>query len=134
MKMKTDTAKRPRLVKALKKRQAALTDVREASKLPAWYETGKLYHGTRVNVVVPSLILLMDLANFLAGDARVKAAAGDVAGALEDLTAIKRIKSGGFSHSNLITVLGREGRVLHRQEGIGASPQSTLEAIERIID
>ena len=84
-------AKRPGLVKALKMRQAALADVREASKLPAWYETGKLYHGTRVNVVVPSLILLMDLASFLTGDARVKAAAGDVAGALEDLTAIKRI-------------------------------------------
>lgn len=46
----------------------------------------------------------------------------------------KRSASAGFSHSNLITVLGRDGRVLHRQEGLGASPQSTLEAIERIIN
>ena len=46
----------------------------------------------------------------------------------------KRSKSAGFSHSNLVTFLDREGRVLHRQEGLGASPQSTLEAIERIIN
>jgi protein SCO1/2 len=43
-------------------------------------------------------------------------------------------ESGGFSHSNLITVLDLEGRVLHRQNGLGTSPQPTLDAIGSIIN
>jgi protein SCO1 len=41
----------------------------------------------------------------------------------------KRSKTVGFSHSNLISVLDTDGRVVHQQKGIGASPVATLEVI-----
>ena len=46
----------------------------------------------------------------------------------------KRSESVGFSHSNLISVLGRQGRVLHQQKGIGAAPQATIETIAQALD
>ncbi len=44
----------------------------------------------------------------------------------------KRSKTVGFSHSNLITVLDTEGRVAHRQNGIGASSKTTLDVIAKL--
>jgi protein SCO1 len=41
----------------------------------------------------------------------------------------KRSETVGFSHSNLISALDTDGRVVHRQKGIGASPVATLEVI-----
>ena len=41
----------------------------------------------------------------------------------------KRMPSGAFSHSNLITVLDPGGEIIHRQEGLGADPLPALEAI-----
>ena len=41
----------------------------------------------------------------------------------------KRSQQIGFSHSNLITVLDTEGRVIHRQSGLGLSPSATLDVV-----
>ena len=41
----------------------------------------------------------------------------------------KRDQSGGFIHSNVITVLNKAGEIVHRQEGLQQDMASTLEAI-----
>ncbi len=41
----------------------------------------------------------------------------------------KVISDTDFSHSNLITVLSPTGEVIHRQEGLGAQPDQTIQAI-----
>lgn len=43
----------------------------------------------------------------------------------------KRAQSGGFIHSNVITVLNKAGEIVHRQEGLQQDMASTLEAIRR---
>lgn len=48
-----------------------------------------------------------------------------------------RVKPTGptdFAHSNLITVLDRDGRVVHQQEGLGTDPGPTLAAIRAALD
>ena len=84
--------------------QAALADAREATKLPACFENSSFVHGTRIKYEVPDLLTdLMDVARFLAADARVKATAGDAAGALEDLAAIKRLAAHVSRHPTLVS-------------------------------
>jgi protein SCO1/2 len=43
----------------------------------------------------------------------------------------KRDQSGGFVHSNVITVLNKAGEIVHRHEGLQQDMASTLEAIRR---
>ena len=43
----------------------------------------------------------------------------------------KRDQSGGFIHSNLITVLNKAGEIVHRHEGLQQDMASTLEVIRR---
>jgi protein SCO1/2 len=43
----------------------------------------------------------------------------------------KRDQSGGFIHSNVITVLNKAGEIVHRQEGLQQGTAPTLEAIRR---
>jgi protein SCO1/2 len=43
----------------------------------------------------------------------------------------KRDQSGGFIHSNVITMLNRAGEIVHRHEGLQQDMASTLEAIRR---
>lgn len=44
----------------------------------------------------------------------------------------KRISDSDFSHSNIITVLNREGEVAHRQEKIGDQPTNTIHVIKKL--
>ena len=43
----------------------------------------------------------------------------------------KRDQSGGFIHSNVITVLNKAGEIVHRHEGLQQDMASTLEAVRR---
>jgi protein SCO1/2 len=43
----------------------------------------------------------------------------------------KRDQSGGFIHSNVITVLNKAGEIVHRREGLQQDTVPTLEAIRR---
>lgn len=45
----------------------------------------------------------------------------------------KRDQSGGFIHSNVITVLNKAGEIVHRQEGLQQDMASTLEVIRRAV-
>jgi protein SCO1 len=45
----------------------------------------------------------------------------------------KKTSNTDFSHSNLITVLNKEGEIIHRQEGLGVNPDECLEAIQRAV-
>lgn len=45
----------------------------------------------------------------------------------------RRISETDFSHTNVITVLDQEGEIAHRQEGLGADPEATLQAIDRLL-
>ena len=45
----------------------------------------------------------------------------------------KRDQSGGFMHSNVITVLNKAGEIVHRHEGLQQDMASTLEAIRRAV-
>jgi protein SCO1/2 len=45
----------------------------------------------------------------------------------------KRDQSGGFIHSNVITVLNKAGEIVHRQEGLQQDMASTLEALRRAV-
>jgi protein SCO1/2 len=42
----------------------------------------------------------------------------------------KKDSNGNFAHSNLITVLDREGRIAHQLVGLGAEPTPSIEAIK----
>lgn len=44
----------------------------------------------------------------------------------------KRTPSGDFSHSNRIVVLDDEGRVAHRQDGLGGGPEEAAAALRRL--
>lgn len=44
----------------------------------------------------------------------------------------KRTPSGDFSHSNRIVVLDDEGRVVHRQDGLGGGPEEATAALRRL--
>ena len=41
----------------------------------------------------------------------------------------KLTPSGGFSHSNVITILDADGEIIHQQSGLGTDPTLTLIAI-----
>lgn len=41
----------------------------------------------------------------------------------------RKTQDGEFVHSNVITVLDRDGEAVHRQEGLGADPAATIAAI-----
>ena len=41
----------------------------------------------------------------------------------------KAIDSGDFAHSNLITLLGKDGTIIHRQQGLGAQPEELIKAL-----
>jgi cytochrome oxidase Cu insertion factor (SCO1/SenC/PrrC family) len=40
---------------------------------------------------------------------------------------------GDFAHSNSIYLLSRDGEILHRQDGLGATPEAMLKAIEKAL-
>ena len=42
-------------------------------------------------------------------------------------------KTGGFAHTNLITVLNKRGEIVHRHEGLAQSTDDTLTAIRKAI-
>lgn len=44
----------------------------------------------------------------------------------------RQMSDGEFVHSNLLTILDGEGRVVHRQLGLGADPGPTLEVIRTL--
>lgn len=44
----------------------------------------------------------------------------------------RRMADGEFIHSNLLTVLDRDGQVVHRQLGLGADPTATLDVIRSL--
>lgn len=44
----------------------------------------------------------------------------------------KRMATGDFSHSNLITVLDHDGRIVHRQSGLNAPIEATVDHIESL--
>ena len=46
----------------------------------------------------------------------------------------KRISEEDFSHSNIITVLNKDGEVAHRQEKIGDQPTNTIRAIKNLAE
>jgi protein SCO1/2 len=55
-------------------------------------------------------------------------------GAVRELTAVLGVKyrpepPKDFAHSNLITVVDGEGVILHQQEGLGASPDASVNAL-----
>lgn len=46
----------------------------------------------------------------------------------------KAIEGGDFAHSNLITLLGADGSVIHRQQGLGAEPKELIEALRKSLN
>ena len=44
----------------------------------------------------------------------------------------KRISDLDYSHSNIITVLNREGEIRHQQTGLGVEPDEALLAIDEL--
>ena len=46
----------------------------------------------------------------------------------------KQTAGGDYVHSNVITVLDREGEVVHRQLGLGTDPAETLDVIRAAVD
>lgn len=46
---------------------------------------------------------------------------------------IKKLSGGGFDHSNTVYVLGKDGVIAHRQDGLGQDPASTLQAIHTLL-
>jgi protein SCO1 len=45
----------------------------------------------------------------------------------------RRMANGEFVHSNLLTVLDRDGQIVHRQMGLGTDPAATLDVIRSIL-
>ena len=45
----------------------------------------------------------------------------------------KKTETGGFSHSNLLTLLDRDGVVIHRLEGLGSDPTDLVAAIDQTV-
>jgi protein SCO1 len=45
----------------------------------------------------------------------------------------RRMANGEFVHSNLLTVLDRDGQIVHRQLGLGTDPAATLAVIRSIV-
>lgn len=45
----------------------------------------------------------------------------------------KREPSGDYAHSVLITVLNKEGEIVHRQEGLGQDPRKTLDVVNSLV-
>ena len=41
----------------------------------------------------------------------------------------KAIDGGDFAHSNLISLLGADGTIIHRQQGLGAQPEELIKAL-----
>jgi protein SCO1/2 len=41
----------------------------------------------------------------------------------------KAIEGGDFAHSNLITLLGSDGTIIHRQQGLGEKPEDLIKAL-----
>lgn len=59
------------------------------------------------------------------------------ADSVQDLAAVlgvkyKKTKSGDFSHSNIISVLNRQGEIKHQQIGLNQSPKESIEAIVKL--
>ena len=45
----------------------------------------------------------------------------------------RKLDNGDFAHSNLITLLGPDGSIAHRQEGLGIAPNATIAALREIL-
>ena len=45
----------------------------------------------------------------------------------------KKDVNGNFAHSNVITVLDREGRIAHQLQGLGTEPTPSIEAIQAAV-
>ena len=45
----------------------------------------------------------------------------------------KKDANGNYAHSNLITLLDKEGRICHQLEGLGADNQETIQAVQALI-
>mgnify|MGYP000688629851 CR=1 FL=1 len=46
---------------------------------------------------------------------------------------IKKLSGGGFDHSNTVYVLGKNGVIAHRQDGLGQDPAGTLQAVHTLL-
>lgn len=45
----------------------------------------------------------------------------------------KAIDGGDFAHSNLISLLGKDGAIIHRQQGLGAQPEELIKALREAL-
>lgn len=59
-------------------------------------------------------------------------------GTVRELAAVlgvqyRRVSETDFTHSNIITVLGTNGEIAHRQQGLGVEPDATIAAIETLL-
>ncbi len=45
----------------------------------------------------------------------------------------QKLPDGNFAHSNTIFVIGADGRILHRQESLGAKPDDSIAAIRKVL-
>jgi protein SCO1 len=54
---------------------------------------------------------------------------------LAALTGVKYKKTSGsdYAHSNIITVLNRNGEIAHQQTGLEQDPTETIKAIEKLV-
>ena len=55
-----------------------------------------------------------------------------------ELAALLNVKNkmqlnGDIAHSNIITVLNTQGEIVHQQEGLGADPDETVRAVEKLL-
>jgi len=46
---------------------------------------------------------------------------------------IKKLSGGGFDHSNTVYVIGNDGVIAHRQDGLGQDPAGTLQAVHTLL-
>lgn len=46
----------------------------------------------------------------------------------------QQTESGDFAHSNVITLLDGEGRIVHRQQGLAVEPTPTVHAIQKLLE
>lgn len=45
----------------------------------------------------------------------------------------KAIDGGDFAHSNLISLLGKDGTIIHRQQGLGEQPEELIKALREAL-
>ncbi|PRY10110.1 protein SCO1/2 [Pontibacter ummariensis] len=58
--------------------------------------------------------------------------------AIRELSALLNMKykqelDGNISHANMISVLNEQGELVHQQEGLGVSPEATVQAVQGLV-